>query len=136
MVGHSLFTLCSISIIPHNYFGKKIYQQESLEKNFCCEKRNASTPLGIEPRTFRFPVECSIIWATEVPQNFSHRIYLRFILFKSFISEFRNIFKRFLHAFVKITYTHVFNVETWNLELSYMTWREKECNWEKSHGKT
>ena len=22
-----------------------------------CEKRNASTPLGIEPRTFRLPVE-------------------------------------------------------------------------------
>ena len=42
-----------------------------------CEKRNASTPLGIEPRTFRLPVECSVIGATEVPQNFSHRIYLR-----------------------------------------------------------
>ena len=39
--------------------------------NFC-EKRNAFTPLGIEPWTFRLPVESSIIWATEVPQNFSH----------------------------------------------------------------
>ena len=45
--------------------------------NFFCEKRNVSTPLGIEPRTFRLLVECSIIWATEVPQNFFHRIYLR-----------------------------------------------------------
>ena len=32
----------------------------SIEEIFC-EKRNASTPLGIEPRTFRLPVECSII---------------------------------------------------------------------------
>ena len=31
-------------------------------KNFC-EKRNASTPLGIEPRTFQLPVGCSIMWA-------------------------------------------------------------------------
>ena len=47
-----------------------------IEKNFC-EKRNSSTLLGIEPRTFHLPVECSIVWATEVPHNFSHRIYLR-----------------------------------------------------------
>ena len=46
------------------------------KKNFF-EKRNAFTPLGIEPRTFRLSVECSIIWAKEIPYNFSHRIYLR-----------------------------------------------------------
>ena len=39
-----------------------------------CEKRNASTPLGIEPRSFRLPVECSVIWATEVPQLFSQKL--------------------------------------------------------------
>ena len=27
---------------------------------FFCEKRNASTPLGIEPRTFRLPVESQV----------------------------------------------------------------------------
>ena len=35
-----------------------------------CEKRNASTSLGIEPKTFRLPVECSIISATEVHTTF------------------------------------------------------------------
>ena len=30
-------------------------------EKFLCEKRNAFTPLGIEPRTFRLPVECSIV---------------------------------------------------------------------------
>ena len=30
-------------------------------KGFFCEKRYASTPLGIEPRSFRLPVECSVI---------------------------------------------------------------------------
>ena len=63
-----------------------------------CEKRNASTPLGIEPRTFRLPVECSIIWATEVPHNFPHRIYLRLMwlrinreLFYDFSKSFQSI---------------------------------------------
>ena len=54
-----------------------IYQIYYLKFFFFCEKRNASTALGIEPSTFRLRIECSIIWATEVLQNFSHRIYLR-----------------------------------------------------------
>ena len=32
----------------------------AIEEIFC-EKRNASTPQGIEPRSFRLPVECSVI---------------------------------------------------------------------------
>ena len=44
-------------------------------EEFFCEKRNASTPLGIEPRTFRLPGECPIIWASEVPQLFSQNLF-------------------------------------------------------------
>ena len=56
--------------------GSKFQRQGLFLKNFLW-KRNASTPLGIEPRTFRLPVECSIIWITEVPHSFSHKIYSR-----------------------------------------------------------
>ena len=41
--------------------GLNIRIHEMYLKNFFCEKRNAFTPLGIEPRTFRLSVECSII---------------------------------------------------------------------------
>ena len=51
----------------------KINNSHVFEEIFS-EKRNASTPLGIEPRSFRLPVECSVIWATEVPQLFSENL--------------------------------------------------------------
>ena len=42
--------------------------RDHMKKNFniifeeiFCEKKNASTPLGIEPRSIRLPVECSVI---------------------------------------------------------------------------
>ena len=60
-----------------------------------CEKGNASTPLGIEPRTFRLPVECSIIWATEVPHNFSQRIYIRLMRLRIHLELFTNFSKSF-----------------------------------------
>ena len=43
-----------------NPAGSKEIEILSIEEIFC-EKRNASTLLVIEPRTFRLPVECSII---------------------------------------------------------------------------
>ena len=82
-------------------FKTRWYFSIYIEEIFC-EKRNASTPLGIEPRTFRLPVECSIIWATVVPHNFSHRIYLRLMwlrinreLFSDFSKSDSKIYLRF-----------------------------------------
>ena len=43
-------------------------------KNILYEKGNVLTPLGIEPRAFRFLVECSIISATDKITLFSNKI--------------------------------------------------------------
>ena len=41
-------------------------------ENKCCEKRNASTPLGIAPRIFRLSVE----WFGKISKNSSWYIYI------------------------------------------------------------
>ena len=68
------------------YFEKIFYQ-----------KRNASTSLGIDPKTFRLPVECSVIWAKKVPHNFSRRIYLRLFGY-GYIMNYLLIFPNHYHG--------------------------------------
>ena len=72
-------------------------------EKFFCEKRNASTPLGIEPWTFWLPVECFIIWAKEVRHDRlkwfgkiskivnDYLIVIFYLVFYCFFSEF-NLF--------------------------------------------
>ena len=91
------------------------------EKIFC-GKRNASTSLGIEPRTFRLPVECSIIWATEIPHNFFHRIYLRHFGYgyiMNYLLMFPNYFSWLRRSLKKcITHYTIPTLSTCDLELT------------------
>ena len=46
--------------LKYYFYAFREYYNSNFNKIFC-EERNAFTSLGIEPRTFQLPVECSII---------------------------------------------------------------------------
>ena len=54
---HIDLIICDLELTSY----KTRWNFQYIFEKFLCEKKNAFTPLGVEPRTFRLPVECSII---------------------------------------------------------------------------
>ena len=86
-----------------------LYKSLSFVEKIFFKKRNASTPLGIEPRTFWLPVECSIISATEVSHNFSHRIYFRLFGYGYIINYLLNFLNHFNRLCWSLEFESVLN---------------------------
>ena len=111
------------------------------EKN-SCEKRNASIRLGIDPRTFRLPIECFIIWATEAierswarypaewKRSFFHRIF--FIKIEKFLASVLKSPRKNFCALLTVTIELVL-VQYWQITVdntvqkNFTTWANISC---------